>query len=87
MFIDHNIKIADKLTKSFLKNRKYFEKIWPNIKLIIEYGMISEQIFYEKAKKFALFSNTDGKYYLFSELFNLIKTKQSNNLFICIKSR
>ncbi|MGX7591266.1 molecular chaperone HtpG [Candidatus Karelsulcia muelleri] len=79
-------KIADKLTKILLKNRKYFEKIWKNIKLIIEYGMISEPIFYEKSKQFALFSNTDGKYYLFSEFLNLIKKKQlsKDNKIICL---
>ncbi|AXN02591.1 Chaperone protein HtpG [Candidatus Karelsulcia muelleri] len=79
------LKIADKLTKILLKNRKYFEKIWKSIKLLIEYGMISEQSFYEKSKKFALFYNTDGKYYLFSEFFNLIKKKQlsKENKIIC----
>ncbi|MGX6961049.1 MAG: molecular chaperone HtpG [Candidatus Karelsulcia muelleri] len=79
-------KIADKLTKIFLKNRKSYEKIWKNIKLIVEYGMISEPIFYEKSKKFAVFSNTDGKYYLFSEFLNLIKKKQlsKDNKIICL---
>jgi molecular chaperone HtpG len=78
-------KIADKLTKILLKNRKSFEKIWKNIKLIVEYGMISEQLFYEKSKKFALFSNTDGNYYLFSEFLNLIKKKHlsKDNKIIC----
>ncbi|MGX7592946.1 molecular chaperone HtpG [Candidatus Karelsulcia muelleri] len=69
-------KIADKLTKICLKNRKYFEKIWKNIQLLIEYGMISDPSFYEQSKKFALFKNPDGKYYLFSEFLNLIKNNQ-----------
>ncbi|WP_204097760.1 molecular chaperone HtpG [Candidatus Karelsulcia muelleri] len=78
-------KIADRLTKMFLKDRKSFEKNWKNIKLIIEYGMISEPIFYEKAKAFALYSDINGKYFLFSEFLEKIKKKQKSkaNKIIC----
>ncbi|MGX7586288.1 molecular chaperone HtpG [Candidatus Karelsulcia muelleri] len=78
-------KIADRLTKMFLKDRKSFENNWKNIKLIIEYGMISEPIFYEKAKAFALYSDINGKYFLFSEFLEKIKTKQKSkaNKIIC----
>lgn len=71
-------KIADRLTKMFLKDRKSFENKWKNIKLIIEYGMISEPIFYEKSKAFALYSDINGKYFLFSEFLEKIKKKQKS---------
>ncbi|MGX7591123.1 molecular chaperone HtpG [Candidatus Karelsulcia muelleri] len=71
-------KIADRLTKMFLKDRKSFEKKWQNIKLIIEYGMISEPIFYEKSKAFALYSDINGKYFLFNEFLEKIKKKQKS---------
>ncbi|MGX7593396.1 molecular chaperone HtpG [Candidatus Karelsulcia muelleri] len=78
-------KIADKLTKMFLNDRKSFEKNWKNIKLIIEYGMISEPIFYEKAKAFALYSDINGNYFLFNDFLEKIKTNQKSkeNKIIC----
>ncbi|MGX7590981.1 molecular chaperone HtpG [Candidatus Karelsulcia muelleri] len=78
-------KIADRLTKMFLKDRKSFENKWQNIKLIIEYGMISEPRFYEKSKAFALYSDINGKYFLFKEFLEKIKKKQKskNNKIIC----
>ncbi|MGX7592401.1 molecular chaperone HtpG [Candidatus Karelsulcia muelleri] len=78
-------KIADRLTKMFLNDRKDFEKKWKNIKLIIEYGMISEPIFYEKAKAFALYSDINGKYFLINEFLEKIKKKQKSkeNQIIC----
>ncbi|MGX7590125.1 molecular chaperone HtpG [Candidatus Karelsulcia muelleri] len=78
-------KMADRLTKMFLKDRKSFEKKWTNIKLIIEYGMISEPRFYEKSKAFALYSDINGKYFLLKEFLEKIKKKQKskNNKIIC----
>jgi molecular chaperone HtpG len=60
-------KVADKLAELFKKDRENFEKKWDDIKIFIEYGMISEEKFYEKAEKFALFKNVDGKYFTFEE--------------------
>ncbi|MGX7593519.1 molecular chaperone HtpG [Candidatus Karelsulcia muelleri] len=78
-------KIADRLTKMFIKDRKSFEKKWQNIKLIIEYGMISEPRFYEKSKAFALYSDINGKYFLFKEFLEKINQKQKSktNKIIC----
>ncbi len=62
-----NKKVADKLADIFKKDREGFEKKWDDIRIFIEYGMISEPKFYEKAEKFALLKNTDGKYFTFDE--------------------
>ncbi len=61
-------KIADKLATMFKKDREDFEKKWDDIKVIIEYGMLSEDKFFEKAEKFALFPTVDGKYLNLEEL-------------------
>ncbi len=61
-------KIADKLTTMFKKDRKDFENKWDDIKVIIEYGMLSEDKFFDKAEKFALFPTVDGKYLNMEEL-------------------
>jgi molecular chaperone HtpG len=61
-------KIADKLATMFKKDREDFEKKWDDIKVIIEYGMLSEDKFFEKAEKFALFPTVDGKYLNMEEL-------------------
>jgi molecular chaperone HtpG len=71
-------KVADKLSEIFKKDRAQFEKKWDDIKLFIEYGMISEEKFYEKAEKFALLKNTDGKYFTFEEYEKLIKANQTD---------
>lgn len=60
-------KVADKLSEIFKNDRKTFEDKWNDIRIFIEYGMISEPKFYEKAEKFALFKNTEGKYFTFEE--------------------
>jgi molecular chaperone HtpG len=71
-------KVADRLQEIFKKDRDQFEKKWDNLKLFITYGMISEEKFYEKAEKFALFKNTEGKYFTFEEYQNLIKENQTD---------
>jgi molecular chaperone HtpG len=71
-------KVADRLQEIFKKDREQFEKKWDNLKLFITYGMISEEKFYEKAQKFALFKNTDGKYFTFDEYEKLIKENQTD---------
>jgi molecular chaperone HtpG len=71
-------KVADKLSDIFKNNRSEFEKKWDDIKLFIEYGMLTEEKFYEKAEKFALLKNTDGKYFTFEEYEKLIKDNQTD---------
>ncbi len=71
-------KVADKLNEIFKNNRENFEKKWDDIKIFIEYGMISEPKFYEKAEKFALFKNTDGKYFTFDEYKKNIEKTQKD---------
>lgn len=61
-------KVADKLKSLFNENREDFEKKWNDIKIVIEYGMLSEPKFYEKATDFALFPTVDNAYYTFAEL-------------------
>lgn len=71
-------KVADKLKSLFNNNREDFEKKWDDIKIVIEYGMLSEEKFFEKADAFALYPTVDGKYYTFEELANAIKAKQTD---------
>ncbi len=71
-------KVADKLKSLFNANREDFEKKWDDIKIVIEYGMLSEEKFFEKADAFALYPTVDGKYYTFEELTNAIKAKQTD---------
>jgi molecular chaperone HtpG len=71
-------KVADRLTDIFKNERETFEKKWDDLKLFIVYGMLSEEKFYEKAEKFALFKNTDGKYFTFEEYEKLIKDNQTD---------
>ncbi len=71
-------KVADRLNEIFKNNRTEFEKKWDNLKLFIEYGMITEEKFYEKASKFALLKNTDDKYLTFEEYEKLIKENQTD---------
>jgi len=71
-------KVADRLSDIFKNNREEFEKKWDNLKLFIIYGIITEEKFYEKATKFALFKNTDDKYFTFEEYENLIKENQTD---------
>jgi molecular chaperone HtpG len=71
-------KVADRLFEIFKNNREEFEKKWDNLKLFIEYGMITEEKFYEKAAKFALLKNTEDKYFTFEEYEKLIKPDQTD---------
>ncbi len=71
-------KVADKMASLINENREDFEKKWNDIKIVIEYGMISEEKFYEKSDKFALYPNVEGKYFLWNELQDKIKANQTD---------
>ncbi|MCR9182690.1 MAG: molecular chaperone HtpG [Flavobacteriaceae bacterium] len=71
-------KVADKLNSLFNENREDFEKKWDDIKIVIEYGMLSEEKFFEKAQKFALYPTVDGTYFTYDELVEKIKDKQTD---------
>ena len=71
-------KVADKLSSLFKNNREDFENKWNDIKVVIEYGMLSEEKFFEKAEKFALYPTVDGTYYTFEELEAKIKDLQTD---------
>ncbi|MDT7827644.1 molecular chaperone HtpG [Pricia sp. S334] len=71
-------KVADKLNSLFKDNREDFEKKWNDIKIVIEYGMLSEDKFYDKAEKFALYPTVDGDYFTFEELQEKVKDKQTD---------
>ena len=71
-------KVADKLNSIFKKERDKFQEKWNDIKVIIEYGMLSEEKFYEKAKSFALFPSTEDEYFTFDELISEIKENQTD---------
>lgn len=66
-------KVADKLTSLFKDDRKSFEEKWNDIKVVIEYGMLSEDKFFEKAEKFALYPSVDNEYFTYEELEAKIK--------------
>jgi molecular chaperone HtpG len=71
-------KVADKLKSLFNANREDFEAKWDDIKIVIEYGMLSEEKFFEKADAFALYPTVDGKFYTYDELFNKTKANQTD---------
>jgi molecular chaperone HtpG len=71
-------KVADKLEELFKNNRADFEAKWDDIRIFIEYGMISEEKFYERAEKFCLLKNTDGKYFTLDEYKDHVKTLQAD---------
>jgi len=71
-------KVADKLISLFKNDRKSFEERWDDIKVIIEYGMLSEDKFFEKSDKFALYPTVDKEYFTFSELEEKIKPAQTD---------
>ena len=71
-------KVADKLISLFKNDRKAFEEKWDDIKIIIEYGMLSEEKFFEKSDKFALYPTVDKNYFTFSELEEKIKPAQTD---------
>lgn len=71
-------KVADKMVSLINENREDYDKKWNDIKIVIEYGMISEEKFFEKSDKFALYPTTDGKYFLWNELEEKIKANQTD---------
>ena len=71
-------KVADRLQEIFKNDRKEFEKKWDDLRLFIEYGMMTDEKFYERAEKFALLKNTEGQYFTFEEYRNLIKESQTD---------
>jgi len=71
-------KVADKLNNIFKKDRKGFEEKWNDIKVVIEYGMLSEEKFFEKAEKFTLYPTTDGDYLTYEELEKKVKKNQTD---------
>ena len=73
-------KVADKLNSLFKEDRKKFEEKWNDIKVIIEYGMLSEDKFYEKSDAFALYPSTDNKFFTYDELLKKIKRDLTNEL-------
>jgi len=73
-----NKKVADKLSDIFNKDRSSFEEKWDDLKIFIEYGMLSDEKFYDRAKKVTLLKNTEGKYFTFEEYEKLIKSSQTD---------
>ncbi|WP_394655299.1 molecular chaperone HtpG [Halosquirtibacter laminarini] len=71
-------KVADRLHEIFKNEREDFEAKWDDLKIFIEYGMLSEEKFYERAMKFFLLKNTDGKAFTWEEYENLIKENQTD---------
>ena len=71
-------KVSDRLQSIFKNNRKEFEEKWDDLKIFINYGMLTQEDFYEKANKFALLKDTDGKYYTYEEYQSLIKDNQTD---------
>ncbi|MFE3868902.1 molecular chaperone HtpG [Flavobacterium sp. LS2P90] len=71
-------KVADKLKSLFTENREDFEKKWNDIKIVLEYGMLSEDKFYEKAGAFVLYPTVDGKYYTLEELKENLAANQTD---------
>lgn len=71
-------KVSDRLQAIFKKERKQFEEKWDDLKIFIHYGMLTQDDFYEKANKFALFKDTEDKYYTYEEYNTLIKDNQTN---------
>ena len=71
-------KVADRLNSIFKENRKEYEEKWDDLKIFINYGMLSQEDFYDRAKDFALFKDVDGKYFTFEEYKTLIKDNQTD---------
>ncbi|MGC6428964.1 MAG: molecular chaperone HtpG [Flavobacteriales bacterium] len=71
-------KVGDKLNSMFKNDREAFEKIWDDVKVFIEYGMLTEEKFFEKAKNFALYKNTNEVYSTIEELLERVKENQKN---------
>ena len=71
-------KVADKMKSLFNTNREDYESKWNDIKIVIEYGMLSEDKFFEKSESFALYPTVDGTYYTYDELYNKTKANQTD---------
>ena len=71
-------KVADRLQAIFKEDRKQYEEKWDDLKLFINYGMLSEESFYDRAKEFALFKDVEGKYFTFDEYKTLIEGTQKD---------
>jgi molecular chaperone HtpG len=71
-------KVADRLQGIFKEDRKEYEKKWDDLKLFINYGMLSQEDFYDRAKDFSMMKDTDGKYFTFDEYKTLIKDNQTD---------
>lgn len=71
-------KVSDRLQSIFKNDRKDFEQKWDDLKIFINYGMLTQDDFYDKAKNFALFKDCDGKYFTFDEYQTLIKDNQTD---------
>ncbi|MBO6059703.1 MAG: molecular chaperone HtpG [Bacteroidaceae bacterium] len=71
-------KVADRLNGIFKNDRKEFEEKWDDISIFIDYGMLSEEQFYDKAKQFFLLKDTDGKYFTLDEYKTLVESGQKN---------
>ena len=71
-------KVSDRLQSIFKNDRTQFEEKWNDLKIFINYGMLTQEDFYDKAQKFALFTDTDGKHYTFEEYQALIKDNQTD---------
>lgn len=71
-------KVCDRLQEIFKNEREQFEKKWDDLKLFITFGLITDEKFYERAQKFALFKNVDDKYFTFEEYEKLIKSNQTD---------
>ncbi len=71
-------KVADRLTQLFKDNREEYEKKWDDLKIFIEYGMLTDEKFEEKASAFFLLKNTDGKYFTFEEYEKLVSENQTD---------
>lgn len=84
-------KVADKLASLFKKDREDFEKKWNDIKVIIEYGMLSEEKFFDKAKKFALYPTVDNTFFTFEEFIkktkDIQKDKDGNHIILYAASK
>ena len=79
-------KVADRLLQIFKEDRKQFESKWDSLKLFIEYGMLSTEDFYDRAEKFALLKDVDGKYYTYEEYRELVKAEQTDkdDMLVCL---
>tara|TARA_B100000900_G_scaffold75662_3_gene60524 strand:- start:8808 stop:10706 length:1899 start_codon:yes stop_codon:yes gene_type:complete len=71
-------KVADKLSNMFKKDRKDFESKWDDVRVFIEYGMLTEEKFFDKATDFAMYKNTGSQYYTLSEFLDKVKETQKN---------